>query len=81
MTRAARLRGTPLSAAAVVSAVKDGKELGLKTTERSTQHFPARNHDDIDAELQPMSPKHLSGEALRPVANDGGPEFPGRRNP
>ncbi len=81
MTRAARLRGTPLSAAAVVSAVKDGKELGLKATERSTQHFPARNHDDIDAELQPMSPKHLSGEAFRPVANDGGPEFPGRRNP
>lgn len=81
MIRAARLRGSPPSAAAVVSAVKDGKELGLKATERSTQHFPARNYDHINAGLQPVSPKHLTRETFRLVANDCGPQFAGRRNP
>lgn len=81
MARATGLRGAPLSAAAVVSAVKDGKELGLKATERSTKHFPAWNHDDIDAGLQSMSPKHLTREAFRPVANDSGTKLSGRRNP
>ena len=49
----------------------DGQVVGFNADERSIEHFPARDDDEVDARRNRVSSEDLASETFRPVSFDG----------